>query len=86
MRETCEEESQKILNETIVKGKTRWGRRDQQSAINCVLTSESAEKEVMTVFIDEERESSLNTDHSLVLVIYECRMIEKLKMRQSRTK
>ena len=82
LREACEEESLEILNETVAEGKVTWCRREQQSTVDYVLANEHARKKVMSVFIDEEREFSVNTDHNLLLVRYECGMVERKRMNQ----
>ena len=86
LRETCEGESLEILNETIAEGKVTWCKREQQSVVDYVLVNETEREKVVSVWIDEGREFSVNTDHNLVLVRHECRMERKEKVKQKQAK
>ena len=86
LREVCGEESLEILNETVAEGNVTGCRRKQQSVVDYVLANELARKKVMSVFIDEEKEFSVNTDHNVLLVRYECKTVERKRMNQRHAK
>ena len=72
LREACESMSLEILNETIAEGRVTWNGRECKSAIDYVLTNESARKNIIDMRIDEEGEFDSNSDHNLMQVRYKC--------------
>ena len=72
LREVCKEMNLEILNETIAEGKITWRSRGQKSAIDYALLNGKAREKVVSMWIDEWKEFSVNSDHNFLLVKYEC--------------
>ena len=85
LRETYEGENLEILNETIAEGKITWCRGEQQSAVVYALVYALEREKVVSVWVDEGREFSVNSDHNLLLVRHECR-VGKNKVARKRGK
>ena len=82
LRETCEGENLEILNETIAEGKITWCRGEQQSAVDYALVNALEREKVVSVWVDEGREFTVNSDHNLLLVRHECRVGENKVVRK----
>ena len=72
LREVCENMSLEILNETIAEGKVTWRGRESKSAIDYVLVNENARENISGMWIDEEGEFDVSSDHGLLHIKYLC--------------
>ena len=65
----CKEEELEILNLTRIEGAATWrGRDGARSAIDYALVNRSMGRRVRRMWVDEERECELRTDHNLMVV------------------
>ena len=55
----------------LAEGKITWCRGEQQSAVDYALVNALEREKVESVWVDEGREFSVNSDHNLLLVRHE---------------
>ena len=77
LREVSERMNLEILNETIARGRVTWQARGQKSAIDYVLANEQARERVMDVWIDEEGEIGIDSDHNMIVINYICKRVKR---------
>ena len=86
LRDACDNMSLEMLNETIAEGRVTWQGREHRSAIDYVLVNENAREKVLSLWIDEDQEFDIGSDHNLLLVRYDCEVKEAKQVQKRKSK
>ena len=65
------------LNVTIGVGRETWSARGQKSAIDYMLVNERARKQVTSMWVDEERQIDISSDHNMLVMNYSRSTLQK---------
>ena len=73
----AENQNLEILNSTIARGKVTWTSGNSKSAIDYVLTNSNARDFIDSMWIDEEGNVDITTDHNLIMIDVKSKIVKK---------
>ena len=75
--EFTENQNLEILNSTIARGKVTWSSGNSKSAIDYVLSNAKARDTINSMWIDENAEVDIASDHNLIMIDFKSAITNK---------